>query len=403
MTMHLLDILALLGGALLFAKIFGGLLERIGVPTVLSELLAGFLLANFTAWTGLPFASLPQQEVVRGLSEIGVLLLLFVVGLETNPNEIRKVGGEATLAAFAGVVAPSVFAFLTIPFLVPGGDFKHTLFLAAALTATSVGITARVLRDVKKLNTVSGQIILGAAVIDDILGIFVLAIVAGLVSRGGLDVQQIGWLVIKLFGFVVCAAILRQYLLGRVIRLLRPFEVSGSVTIFLLSLCLLWAWGAEKLGLAGIIGAFAFGFALDEVHFKGYEGTKNHGLEELVKPVVDFLTPVFFLVMGMGVKVQALFNPSALLLATILIVCGVLGKLVCGLAVNPKTKSRGGDRLLVGVGMIPRGEVGLIFAALGLQLRVLNDVDYAAVITMIAVTTFIAPLFLVWRARYAKG
>ncbi|MCB0416928.1 MAG: cation:proton antiporter [Bdellovibrionales bacterium] len=397
--MPVLDMLALLAVALLIAKFAGGLAERVGIPSVLAELLTGILIGNLGGALGHSYHDLEHSELVHGLSELGVLFLLFLVGLETSLKEIGRVGTDATLVAVMGVIAPFVLAFATIPFLLPHSTFNHTLFMAAALTATSVGITARVLQDSNRLKSVSGQIILGAAVIDDILGVVILTVVAALVREGTVSAMEVGhiFLNVGLFGLLVF--LLRKYVFNGVIGRFHVLEISGTLTIFLLSLCLLFAWGAKYMGLEGIIGAFALGIALDDVYFERFSATKHYGVEELLKPVADFFTPIFFIVMGMGVKLKELFNVDALGLGLLLIVCAIVGKLVCGFGVRKASRERGGDRLLVGFGMIPRGEVGLIFAAIGQQTGVLNTADYSSVVLMVVVTTLLAPGLIAWRVK----
>jgi Kef-type K+ transport system membrane component KefB len=396
---HLLDVLALLAVGLIFSKILGGIAEKYGKPSVLAELFTGILLGNLELFGLKAFTTLETSAMVQGLSELGVLFLLFVVGLETDIREIGKVGKDATLAAVFGVLAPVALAFTVIPFVASGSGFEHTLFIAAALSATSVGITARVLRDAKKLNSVSGQIILGAAVIDDVLGIIILAVVSALVTKGGVSFLELVILFLKIALFGVGVAVFRRQLMPVFLKKTQGLQVPGTVTILLISLCLLCAWAAESMGLAGIVGAFALGVALDDAQFKSYKEAQSVRLEQLMKPITDFLSPVFFVVMGMGVKLKALANTEALFLGMVLIVCGILGKLACGLAVRKQSLLRGADKLLVGVGMIPRGEVGLIFAAMGLKLGVLNNSDYASVVLMVAVTTLLAPELISWRIR----
>lgn len=392
--LHMLDIMALLGIAVVFAKVLGGLGERFKIPSVLAELCTGILIGNL----GGVFEGLESTEVVKTLSEMGVLFLLFIVGLETDIGEIGKVGKDATFAAFAGVIAPFVLAFTIVPFAISDGSFNHTLFIAAALTATSVGITARVLKDTAKLKSVSGQIILGAAVIDDVIGIIVLTIVSALVTGGTFSGGQFGLLLLKIFVFGLGVFLFRKLVLGYGLIRIRPLEVSGTVAAFLFSLTMILAWTAEQAGLAGIIGAFALGIALDDVHFKGYRETKDLTLEQLMKPITDFLVPIFFIAMGMSVKLSAMANRDSIVLAIVLIVVALVGKLVCGLVLSKKSKERGADPLLVGFGMVPRGEVGLIFAAMGLKLQVLNQADYGAVVAMVTVTTLMAPFLISMRA-----
>ena len=401
--MHLLDLLALVSAALVFAKILSGFAEKLRIPGVLAELLTGVLLGNAGLLIGghspQILATLENSEITRSLSEFGVLLLLFIVGLETDLAKIAKVGKDASVVAVAGVIAPIAMALVLLPCVAPDSSSNHNLFFAATLAATSVGITARVLRDSGKLSSVSGQIILGAAVIDDILGILVLAVVSALVTTGQFTFAQMAILLGKVALFGLGVAVVRAYLIPRTLQRIRPLEVSGTVTILLISLCMICAWCAEKAGLAGIVGAFALGLSLDKVLFHGYRETRAYTLEELIKPVSDFFVPIFFVMMGMSVKLSALADPTAIGLGLVLIGCGVVGKLVCGWVISRRALRAGADRWLIGLGMIPRGEVGLIFAAMGLRLRVLSSTDYTAVVAMVAFTTLVAPFLIGWRSR----
>lgn len=395
--MHLLNILSILAIALIIAKLLGGLLNRFGIPVVLVELLVGVALGNMTGLVGDTFANVAAEPIVKGLSELGVLFLLFLVGLETDLGQLKKVGRDATLVAFIGVLAPFALAFIVIP-LVVTSSFQHTLFIAAALTATSVGITARVLHESGKLQTTSGRIILGAAVIDDVLGIIVLTIVSALVTSGSFSVTSLLFLLFKIIGFVVLMVALR-FVFPKLLSAFQKIEVPGSLTITLLSFCLINAWTAEQIGLAGIVGAFAFGVLLEDTFFEGYEATKVQATQDLMKPITDFLSPIFFLVMGMGVNLSTLGTTNSMLLTFVLIICGILGKIACSLAITKDSKQRGADPLLIGLGMIPRGEVGLIFAVMGQKMGVLSPSDYAAVVGMVAVTTLTAPFLMNWRMR----
>jgi Kef-type K+ transport system membrane component KefB len=401
--MHFMNYMALLALALIVTKILSGLADRLRIPSVLIELTAGIVLGNLGGTIGVHFASVESAELIRGLSELGVLFLLFLVGLETNIAEMKQVGKEAFLAAILGVIAPFALAFGVIPFFMDNSSLNHTLFIAAALTATSVGITARVLSELGSLKSVSGRIVLGAAVIDDVLGIIVLAIVSTLVSQGSVSGGIIGGLLLKmtLFGIAMVGF---RWLLPRLLAILKPLEVPGTVVTVLIGLCLLAAWGAEASGLAGIVGAFALGLALENTHFHGYRETSEIHVDKLLKPVADFLVPIFFIVIGMRVKLSAITSGNGLTLAGILIVCAILGKLACGLALGKKARAAGGDRLLVGLGMMPRGEVGLIFAVMGERMGVLNGADYGAIVAMAAVTTLIAPMAISWRcARLGRA
>ena len=401
--MPTLELLAILAVALLFAKILAGLFEKAAIPGVLAELVIGVVIGNLawatgrSDWTWL--MSFQSSEVLKTFSELGALILLFNVGLETDLVRIRKVGADATLAAIFGIIAPCVLALIALEFVGSNHSFNHILFISAALAATSVGITARVLKDANQLTSTSGQIILGAAVIDDVLGILILTVVTALVTRGTVHVTDLAILAVKIFAFAMGIVIFRNLLLPFFLRRFRALETSGTLTVLLLALALVMAWFAELAGLAGIVGAFAVGLALDGVAFKDFREFKTHHLEEFLKPVADFFVPIFFIVMGTQVQLGAISGGETLILSLVLVVCAILGKLACGFALRESSLRSGGDRLLVGLGMIPRGEVGLIFAAMGRKLNVLGEGDFAAVVVMVSVTTFVAPFAISWRAK----
>jgi Kef-type K+ transport system membrane component KefB len=395
--MHLLDTMAILATALIAAKLLGGILARFGIPTVISELGIGILIGNMSGFFGESIQSLNTAPIVQGLSELGVLFLLFAVGLETNLKEMMKTGSDAARVAVTGVIAPVTLAFILLPLAGPS-NFQHTLFIAAALSATSVGITARVLKDAGRIGSASGQIILGAAVIDDVLGIILLALVAAIATTGSISGTAITILLAKIIGFAILMGLTRKFLFPHFFMRIKPLEVSGTVITLLLALCLLTAWGSEKAGLAGIVGAFALGIVLEDIHFHGFKDVGDVKLAHLMKPLTDFLAPIFFIVMGLGVNLKSLLSPSSAMLATILIVAGIIGKLAAGFVISKKAKKLGSDKWLIGLGMMPRGEVGLIFAVMGRKLGALGDADYAAVVSMVTVTTLIAPFAISWRA-----
>ena len=399
---ELLQIMSLLGVSLIFAKLLGGIFHRLGLPVVLSELVTGIIAGNLVIGDiGKIFSPLESSEIIKAFSEFGILMLLFVVGLETSISELKKVGKEASFVAIIGVVAPFLFAFMFIPF-VSELKFEQMLFISATLTATSVGITARVLKDVNTLRSVSGKIILGAALIDDILGILILSIVSAIVVSGFVTAYDVSLILVKMLAFGFAMMIVRWYLLPKILIKIRPLEVSGTITVLLFSLVMIFAWGSEMAGLAGIIGAFALGVVLEDIQFKGYHEKKDVSLHKLIKPITDFLSPIFFIYTGMSVKINTILNADAIIMSLTLITIGIIGKLLCGLGVGKKSSERGADRLLIGFGMIPRGEVGLIFASVGHKLKILNEANYAAVIAMVAVTTFIAPILIGIRTSKKK-
>jgi Kef-type K+ transport system membrane component KefB len=406
---HGIDILPILGGlvlVLLGAKLGGSLFVRFGQSAVLGELTVGILIGNL-ALLGVrgaeAFETLPGLAI---LAEIGVLFLLFEVGLESDVNEMMQVGASSLLVAVLGVVAPMLLGWGVATWFFPEHSNLSHWFVGATLCATSVGITARVLSDLQRTTSKEGRIILGAAVLDDVLGLIVLAVLAGIIEAAnqGVAFEPATILVIlgKSIAFLVGAFFIGRWLSKRAFKIATRLSGEG----FLLTIALVFCFGMSYLaglaGLAPIIGAFAAGLILDEVHYSELRarGQHNHDIPELLKPLSNFLVPVFFVLMGMRVDLTVFGNVSVLGFAAVLTVAAFLGKQACSLGVLEK----GTDRLAVGLGMIPRGEVGLIFAGIGSTLmigteRVVDDAIFSAVVVMVVITTMATPPLLTWRMR----
>lgn len=333
--------------------------------------------------------------VVDIFSRYGVIFLLFMVGLESSINELKHTGRESIQVAILGVLAPIVLGLLMTHFLMPDALFQADLFVAATLSATSIGITARVLKDMKKLRTREAKTILGAAMIDDILGLILLAIVSSLVIRGVIDMLVIGHVVVLASVFFFGALWIGPWVLRKTVALFSSFELweAKLFTAFLFVMCL--AWIATLAQLATIIGAFVAGLILHEGLFESRERAGTLSIQNLVAPLEAILAPLFFILIGIQVKLETFFNWHVLLIAAGLIAAAIFGKLLSGLGANRKD-----DRLLIGIGMLPRGEVGLVFASIGRTIGVISDELFSAIILMVIVTTFIAPPWL--KMRYAK-
>ena len=368
-----------LASALLAAKVFGELLQRVGQPAVLGELIAGVLLGP--SLLGL----VPLSTGVFLVAEIGVILLLFEVGLETDLQELIKVGGRAMAVAVLGMVLPFFGGFLLTRLV--GHEALTAIFVGAALTATSIGITARVLTELKALKTEEGQIILGAAVADDVLGLVVLAVVSQISAAGGVEMGLVLRATGLAIGFLVVALVVGLPLGVRLVRTIEQANVRGVLVSASVGVALLIAVAAKKAGSAEIIGAFATGLVLARTN-------RRHEISEALKPVVDVFAPVFFVYVGAQVNV-AYLNPmnaenrASLLLALGLTVVGLLGKFAAGYgAWGPVRKA------FIGAGMIPRGEVGLIFASIGRSTNALPERVFVAVVLAVFFTTFAAPPIL---------
>jgi Kef-type K+ transport system membrane component KefB len=397
------SVLLILAFVLVAAKLGGDLAERLGQPGVLGELAVGILLGNLGLFGGPGLGEIAHGETFTVLAELGAVLLLFQVGLESTPREMMAVGGRATLVAVVGVIAPMVLGFGTGSLFRPDESWMLHAFLGAMLAATSVGITARVLMDAEALKTLFARIILGAAVIDDVLGLVVLAVVSGVITAAGtgqaLGAGAVAVIIAKAVVFLVGALVVGSAVSPRVFRSAIALRPAGIVQAFALSLCFGFAYLAVLAGLAPIVGAFAAGLVLEDVHFKGLVERGERPLHESLEALTGLLVPVFFVRMGMMVDVRSFASGSILAFAAALSVAAVVGKLACGL-VAP----RGVSRLAVGLGMMPRGEVGLIFAGIGAQLQlgghpVVDAGTYAAAVFMVVVTTMATPPLLSWAMK----
>jgi len=398
---------------LVMAKLGGEIFERIGQSSVLGELFAGLLLGNLVIFGFTSVEPLKTNETIAALAELGVIILLFEVGLESDLRQMIEVGWSALLVALLGVVAPSLLGWAVSAYFLPDAPTLTHVFIGATLCATSVGITARVFRDLGKLATREARIILGAAVIDDVLGLLVLAIVAGAIrataAGGALSGFEIGWIALKSFAFLFVSIALGHLVMPRLLRGAGRLETRGVLLTLAISFCLFLAWASAKVGLAPIVGAFAAGLILDEVHFKPKGGRVERDLSDLLQPVSTVLVPIFFVLMGLKVDLRLFARVEILGFAFALTLAAIVGKQICALGVV----ERGVNRLAIGLGMIPRGEVGLIFAGIGATLMlpaangvsepVVNAATFGAVVIMVIITTLITPLALKWALEKNRG
>jgi len=388
---------------LIASKIFGEIAERIKQPSVLGELIAGVILGSSVLAIVPSISGEVGYNTFHLLSEVGVAILLFEIGLETDLGDLLRVGPTSTIVAAIGVVAPFVLGFGSILAFEHFGMLgeinpAYTTIIAitvgATLTATSVGITARVFSDMNRLQSEEARIVLGAAVIDDILGLIILGVVTGLIEAvksggdGSISSLGVGIIIIKAIGFLVIAVAIGNLTSKKLFDLVNKMRVRGVLLLSALAFAFIFAYLASLFGLAPIVGAFAAGLVLAKTNqFKT--------IEERLKPVSDFFTPIFFIFVGAGVNVR-LLNPfdgeniPILIIALVLFLVAILGKIISGLGVLKK----GIKRSVIGIGMIPRGEVGLIFAQVGLTSGVFSSRLFSAVTVMVMLTTFIAPPLL---------
>jgi Kef-type K+ transport system membrane component KefB len=373
------------------AKLGGDLVERIGQPAVLGELLVGIALGNLHLIGLNGLEAIKTDPGLDVLARLGVLILLFEVGIESTVGEMLQVGMRALVVAVLGVVALGL----------PHHSIYAHVFLGATLTATSVGITARVLRDLGRSKTAEARIILGAAVIDDVLGLVILAVVGSTIAAantgGSMSFGHVALIVAKATAFLFGSLWLGLRLFPRVLRIGARLRGQGVLLATALVFCFLVAWLASAIGLAPIVGAYAAGLILERVHWRDFTEKGEHSLEDLVRPIASFLVPVFFVLTGMRVDLSAFGHANVLGLAGLLTVAAVLGKQLCALGGLGTSL----DRLSIGIGMIPRGEVGLIFASIGLGLSVKGEaiIDapiYSAVVIMVMLTTLVTPPLLKW-------
>lgn len=407
----------------LASKLGGEICTRLDLPPVLGELVGGvvvgisalhllmfpehgiadsssLLMTALQATTGLdPTATAPifeaSSDVISVLAEMGVVILLFEIGLESDIKELLRVGVQATVVACVGVVTPFALGTIGLAWFF-GVPLIPSIFAGAALTATSIGITAKVLAEIDRLSSSEGQIIIGAAVMDDVLGIIVLAVVASLARDGQVELSNVVILIVSAAVFLVGSIWLGRLLMPLFVALVGGMKTRGQLLITALVFAFGLSYIATVIHLEAILGAFAAGLILAETE-------KRHELSEQVIPIADMLVPIFFVVVGARTDVSVLNpfvpeNQEGLIIASFLIGVAILGKVVTGFTVFGKP---GINRWAIGVGMIPRGEVGLVFAAVGSASGALSKSLDAAIIVMVILTTFLAPPLL--RVVFARG
>ena len=400
---EMLAVLVGLSIILLGARFGGEIARRFGQPPVLGELAGGMVLGNLdlVGFTGLEaIATNPHIDI---LAQLGVLLLLFEVGLESTVGQMLKTGVSALLVALIGILIPLGLGYAASAILLTESTWHTHLFVGATLTATSVGITARVMADLGRSTTLESRIILGAAVIDDVLGLVVLSVVVGAVAAsnvgGSLSLRDGVLTLAQASAFLVGAIVIGVFLVPRLFSLSAKVNSAGMLFSMSLVFCFLLSWSAGLIGLAPIIGAFAAGLVLEDVHFRDFTDGGQKELEQLIHPLVAFLAPVFFVVMGMKTDLRYLGDMSVVALAAALLVVAVVGKIAAGAGAIERDL----DRLTIGIGMIPRGEVGLIFVVQGAGLvaggnMVIPPSLYSALVIVVMTTTVITPPLLRWRS-----
>jgi len=403
---------------ILFIAKIASLVEKIKQPAVLGELLVGIILGNLFLLGFNGFEPIKTNEMLTFMAEIGIVILLFQIGLHGNVSEMKKVGSQALMVALVGVIAPFVLGtYLIGPWFFGDAGWNTHLFIGAALTATSVGITGRVFQDLGKVNTQEAKIVLGASVLDDVFGLIMLAVVSAIVITGSINAAAIVLIILKALGFLATAVIFGQIMSKQLTRFMAKIQTSLSAEFAIaLSTGLFFAYVADLVGLAPIIGAFAAGLILDEVHFDNHRNTTlmkdvkeavqgadpaikqkvdvtlemhaKRRLEHAIEPLGFFFIPIFFVITGMSVDLSVFLNLSTIGIALIVTAVAIFGKIISGLAAGKS------NRLIVGLGMVPRGEVGLIFAAVGQGLGVISDELFSILVIMVLITTLVTPIII---------
>ncbi|MGB5600943.1 MAG: cation:proton antiporter [Gammaproteobacteria bacterium] len=433
-------------GILFFALIGRFTARKLGLPSVLGELTMGILLGNLAYFFQYDLIMVLREgpamfdtmahllrgetleisclkavgcecavdilDILRGphgneimqvahtvdvFSRYGVIFLLFLVGLETSIDEMMKVGPDSSRVAIIGVLLPFLLGILASTLLIEDVELHTSLFLGATLAATSVGITAMVLQELKMQQTDMARIILGAAVFDDVLGLLMLAIVSGIVVTGSIDMLHIGKIIVLAVVFLAAAIVLGPFVIRRVVRLFRRMDLIEAKMFASYLFVMVLAWMANLSGLATIIGAFTAGLILQDAYFERWnKGVKCPiTIKDLIMPLEVIMVPIFFVLMGIQVKLEAFMQPEIMLLAGGLLVAAIIGKILAGYGAFTK------GRLAIGIGMMPRGEVGLIFAAMGSSLGVIDDALFSAVVLMVIVTTLMSPPLFKWAVKRA--
>ncbi|MBO0910294.1 MAG: cation:proton antiporter [Acidobacteria bacterium] len=368
------------------AKAVGELFERFALPSVLGELLAGALLGPYAlGW-------IPSSDIIHSVAQLGAIFVLFSAGLETSPGELVRISGKSLRVAAAGIVVPFLLGFAYMK--LRGSFTSESVFVGAAMVATSVGITARVFADLRLLSTETAKIVLGAAVFDDILGMVLLAVVGGMASGGGVSWLHMGVLIGEATGFALFMMFVAPHLVRRIEPRLEQLSTQNASLVVALAICLLLSWLAVKIQMAAIIGAFFAGLV-----FADYAPQWN--LLSRVSGITEFLAPFFFFAIGSQLN-GSLFTREIVISAMVVSLLAIVSKMIgCGL---PMIGEGWRQVLQVGTGMMPRGEVALIVALVGLQSGIVTQSTYAIVVLMTAVTTILAPplLRLLYRREIAE-
>lgn len=373
------------------AKLFGSMVRKLGVPPVLGEVTAGIILGQ--SFLGI----IPLSEAIKVLAELGVILLLFEVGLEADIHMLVRVGLWSTAVAIVGAAFPFIGGFVVSYYLFDL-DLVASLFMGGALTATSIGITVRVLTDLNKHKERFAQIVLGAAVLDDIMGVIILAALYEFTKTREVHLDATANLIIHIVMFFLIAPVVANIVAKILSFVAKKTQDSDIIPASIMALILLAAYAAHKFGSPSILGSFTAGLALSRRFVIPFAAALRLDesmilkVEESIKPLVWVLAPIFFVSVGLALNLKAIdfSSPEFWTFSGALIVVAIIGKVSSGFVAPGSLK----EKLSIGFSMLPRGEVGLIFAEFGRSFKAINDVEYAVIIFVVAVTTLIAPIAL---------
>ncbi len=373
---------------LLTARVFAELAGRLKAPTVIGELLAGVILGpSLLGWA-------EPSEAIKLMAEIGIILLLFEVGLGTDPRQLAQAGRKSLVVALGGFGLPFLLGF-SVGYWVFDLSLLTSLFIGGTLTATSIGITARVLTDLKRHHAPEGQIILGAAILDDVMGVVLLALLYEFSIGGGVTLGNAGKVIMFVATFFILAPVAAKLMSVIIKHINTTTEIPGLVPTTIVSLVLLFAWLAHFMGAPELLGGFAAGLALSRRFFLPF-GTALHAdpsfaedIEREMKPVIHLFTPIFFVMVGLSLNLREIdwSSPFIWVFSMTLMIAAIIGKLAGPMLIREPWPTR----WIIGAAMVPRGEVGLIFAELGRESGILNNEIYAGMIIVIALTTVLSP------------
>jgi len=381
-----------LAGILMAARIAGEIAVRLGAPSVIGELLVGVVLGpSLLGW-------IAPNELIRLMAEIGIILLLFEVGLETDLGRLARSGRQSIVVAIGGFVTPFALGF-AVSRLLFGHDQLLALFVGGTLTATSIGVTVRVLRDVRRQNSYEGQVVLGAAVLDDVMGVLLLAVFYDFSRSGEVNLQDLGQVSLLITAFFVLAPVVAKVISFLISHYRRVSQLPGLVASTILSLVMFFAWLAHAVGAPELLGGFAAGLALSRRFFLplGVALARNTDFAEEVerdmKPIVQMFTPFFFVTVGLTLDLTAVDwgSPFIWLFSISIAFVAIVGKIAGGYLLY---REHWLMRSAIGMAMVPRGEVGLVFAELGRVTGILDAQTYAGMVLVVAYTTLFSPFWI---------